>query len=123
MTDIPVGRSNQIQVVPPDAAPVVPEVAFKLVRLDAQADLDPNEPGPRVCEWCCEFFEYKPRGYADLEKLHVALKVTGPAVRRVHFVCNGCFEKAAYSALRNDQVETPGVSNSGPPNLVLRGAA
>ncbi len=86
-----------------------------------QQALDPALAGSRICEWCCNFFDYAPRNQAQLERLHQALFISGPGVNAVHFICETCYEQVTGAALRNDVVEQGvGVSNSGHPNLLLR---
>jgi hypothetical protein len=130
------GQSNQrlqqllekplLEMSPLDA---VTEVELKKSRFnlqqvilaDHQPAIDPTRPGGRVCEWCCNFFDYRPRPPGEVERLQQTLHITGPAVARVPVCCDGCYDSVTTSALRNERVmDGVGVSNSGPPNLTLR---
>jgi hypothetical protein len=117
------GQSNQlVQFQVAEASVVsVTETMIKIARLERQHELDPAIPGGRVCEWCCNFFDYRPRPLGEVERLQQTLHITGPAVARVPVCCDGCYESVTTSALRNEHVmDGVGVSNSGHPNLTLR---
>lgn len=99
------------------------EVTLKVLRLDEQRMTDLTQSGARICERCINPFDYKPRSQGEAERLHQSLFMTGAAANHVHFVCESCFDHILDPALRNDQVEVIGLSNSSPPNLVLARSA
>lgn len=121
MTDFPVGQSNQRAFsAPSEPSFAEADAEQKIARFQGQETIDRTLPGPRICERCCNFFDYRPRSQGELEAWHQALFMTGPAVNHVPLVCTSCYEATVYSALKNHQVEMIGRSNSGPSNLLLK---
>lgn len=122
----PIGKSNQLvqmETAPACQSISAEELALRVARLNEQQTLDPSQQASCVCERCCEFFDYRPRSQAEVERLHQTLFMTGPAVQHIHRVCDSCFDNIVGPALRNERVEMIGVTNHSHTNLALAALA
>lgn len=72
------------------------------------------------CGWCLEIFHREPRTLAEIEELQKTLLITGPAVTIEPIICDGCYKAVVESAISRHGELPVGVSNSGPPNLLLK---
>lgn len=98
------------------------------------AMLEPRRPqGPAgswnmdICQWCHNPFSFqmrrsgKPRDSIEYEPLRRVLFITDPNYEPV--ICDGCYDYVLNAPLKPDKVNTPGWSNSSPPNLLLSSGA
>ena len=94
------------------------------------ASLEPRRPnGPvgslltDICQWCHHPYNFtmkysgKARNSVEYEPLRKALKITDWMFEPV--ICDACYRSVIESAVSDDRL-LPGVSNSQPPNMLLR---
>jgi hypothetical protein len=90
--------------------------------IEATAKPKPTKFTARCCS-CLEPFDREPRTLGELEKLRQVLLVTGYAHTAPIDICDPCYENALASAVRvngHTGLLDIGVSNSGPPNMLLQ---